>query len=143
MQDIRWKQRYSSYREMLNVLDRNLQYEVSESTEEIVHMALAKNLEFCFELMWKLLKDYLQHNDVEIGLISPKNVLKTAANSGLLEQMDVDGDVLMHIHETRNKLVHTYNQEKMQDILKGLKETFFPEMIKVDDYFRKLASSDE
>ena len=144
MQDIRWKQRYSNYHKMLNVLKNNLRYdEIPDEFVETMQIALVKSFELSFELMWKLLKDYLEHEEIEIGIKSPKNILKTAANTGLLQQMDVDGDILMQIHEVRNELVHIYDQEKFGAALKGVKDIFFPEMTKVGDYFGKLAKENE
>ena len=143
-EDIRWKQRYSNYRGMLNALNRNLQHDdIPSEFVESIQIAIGKSFELCFELMWKLLKDYLEHEDIDIGLISPRNVLKAAANAGLLQRIGVDGNILMQALKIRNELAHIYDQEKLCIALEGVREVFFPEMLKIGNYFGKLADADD
>ena len=139
MQDIRWKQRHAKYCKMLNVLKESLRDKALDDFTELELIGLAKS----FELLWKLLKDYLEHEEIEIGLSSPKNILKASAVSGLFQQIGVDGDVLMQAHQTRNELVHIYDYDIFLAALTDVKKLFLAEMVKVDDYFRKLASNDE
>ncbi|MCL1884168.1 MAG: nucleotidyltransferase substrate binding protein [Defluviitaleaceae bacterium] len=135
MHDIRWKQRYANYTNILNILKSNFQNKKPEDFTELEQIGLAKSFELCFELLWKLIKDYLEHEDVEIGLISPKNILKAAASRGLLGQMDVDGDILLKTHKSRNELTHVYDHEKFSSALHDIKYIYLPEMIKIDSYF--------
>ena len=109
MQDIRWKQRHSSYTSILNLLNDSMAGKDPEDFTELEQIGLAKSFELSFELLWKLLKDYLESENIEIGLISPGNILKAAASKGLLQLMDADGDILMKAHKSRNELVHIYD----------------------------------
>jgi len=143
MQDIRWKQRYSNYANILNLLSGSLRNKTPSDFTELEQVGLAKSFELCFELLWKLLKDYLEYENIEIGLISPKNILKAAAAKGLLPLIGADGDILMKAHKSRNELVHIYDHEKFYRTLVDVKETFLPEMVKVDIYFKALAGDDE
>jgi nucleotidyltransferase substrate binding protein (TIGR01987 family) len=138
MHDIRWKQRYSNYASMLNLLNSSLQNKTLNDFTELEQIGLSKSFELCFELLWKLLKDYLEYEDIEIGLISPKNILKAAAAKGLLQQIGADGDILMKANRSRNELVHVYDLKKFCQVLKDVEETFLPEMVKVDSYFKGL-----
>jgi len=79
-QDVRWKQRYSNYSSILNILYDSLQDKAPEDYSELEQMGLAKSFELCFELLWKLLKDYLENEDIEIGLSSPKNIKDLSQN---------------------------------------------------------------
>lgn len=141
MQDIRWKQRYSNYTKVLKLLNSN--FESKNSLSELELIGLAKSFELCYELLWKLLKDYLEHEDVEIGIISPKNIIKASASSGLLEQIGADGDVLIKAHKSRNELVHVYDHEKFNHILIDVKESFLPEFRKLDAYFNEMLQNAE
>ncbi|MCL2610045.1 MAG: nucleotidyltransferase substrate binding protein [Defluviitaleaceae bacterium] len=143
MQDIRWKQRYSNYTSILNLLNSSMKDSSLNDFTELELIGLAKSFELCFELLWKLLKDYLEHENVEIGLISPKNILKAAASKGLLQLINADGDVLIKAHKSRNELVHIYDHEKFLKILKEIQEILLPEMVKVDNYFKGLVNNDE
>jgi len=142
MHDIRWKQRYSNYVNMLRVLSDSLQGKAPDEFTELEQVGLAKSFEMSFELLWKLLKDYLEHEDIEIGLVSPKNILKAAASKGLLQLMGVDGDILMKAHKSRNELVHIYDYEAFCMTLLDIKRVFLPEMIKVETYFKALIDNE-
>ena len=143
MQDIRWKQRYSNFAKILDLLCVNLQDKSPNDFTELEQIGLAKSFELCFELMWKLLKDYMEHEGVEIGLISPKNILKSAADKGLLQLISVNGDILMDAHAARNGLVHVYDHEEFCRTLTEIKDSFLPEIVKVESYFNGLMNNDE
>jgi len=138
MQDIRWRQRYSNYTSILSLLKRSLQNKSVDDFTELEQIGLAKSFELCFELMWKLLKDYLEYEDIEIGLLSPKNIIKAAATMGLLEQMDVDGSILIEALKSRNELVHVYDKEKFNKSIKNINEIVLPQMIMIDNYFNNV-----
>ncbi|MCL2501104.1 MAG: nucleotidyltransferase substrate binding protein [Defluviitaleaceae bacterium] len=141
MHDVRWRQRYSNYTNILKLLGDNLSDKSPEEFNELEQIGLAKSYELCFELLWKLLKDYLEYEDIEIGLVSPKNILKAAAEKGLLEDMEVNGDILIMAHKSRNELVHVYDHEKFNQILKQIKELYLPEMIRINHYFKVLCEN--
>jgi len=143
MPDFRWKQRYANYPSMLNLLNDSFKGKSINDFSELEQIGLAKSFELSFELSWKLLKDYLEHKDAEIGLITPTNVFKTAASSGLLHLSGVDGDILMKAHKARNILVHVYDQEKFIFALADVKEAFLPELMKLNAYFKGLMNDDE
>ena len=135
MNDIRWKQRHASYANILKVLSGNLAGREPQEFTELERIGLAKSFELSFELLWKLLKDYLEHEEIVIDLISPKYILRAAAASGLLEKANADGDILMQAHKSRNELVHIYDNEKFTAVLESIKNTYLPEMIKIDGFF--------
>jgi len=127
---------------MVALLQTNLQTNELADFDELEQIGLAKSFELCFELLWNLLKDYLEYENIEIGVLSPNNILKAAANKGVFEAADLNGDVLAKAHKCRNELVHVYIKDKFLSALQNVKEMFLPELIKVDVYFRKLANGD-
>jgi nucleotidyltransferase substrate binding protein (TIGR01987 family) len=141
-QDIRWHQRHANYSKILSLLNSNVgSYDLNEFGE-LELIGLAKSFELTFELMWKLIKDYLEYEEVEIGVISPKNVLRAAGTSGLLEAIGSDGDVLMAAHRTRNELTHVYDEAAFRDSLREVQATYLADMLLIDEYFRHLRITD-
>lgn len=67
--------------------------------------------EYCFELIWKLMKRLLQ----ERGKIanSPKEVFRMSALEGFIDEPDIWFDFL----KKRNLTVHTYEQEEALEVL--------------------------
>ena len=143
MNDIRWKQRHANYTNILKILNDNYSSREPLEFTELERIGLAKCFELSFELLWKLLKDFLEHEEVEIGLISPKNILKAAAVSGLLEKINADGDILMQAYISRNELVHIYDNEKFTTVLESIKNIYLPEMNKIDEFFIQAGNDDE
>lgn len=138
MQDVRWQQRYANYSKIVNLLNLELAEKNIADFSELEQSGISQWFELSYELLWKLLKDYLEFQEVEIGLLSPKNVLKIAASSGLLEQIAVDGEMLIEMHQSRNELTHIYDDEKALAILNFVQNNYIHQMIKIDDYFGKL-----
>lgn len=131
----RYRQRFENYKKIVNQLNVHLAERKIEDFNDLEQTGLSTQFQLSFELMWKLLKDYLEYQEVEIGLISPKNVLRVSASSGLLEEMNVDGDILIQAHRTRNELAHIYDYENAQQALERIKDIYILEMLKVEVYF--------
>jgi len=74
-----------------------------------------KRFELCFELCWKVLKDFL--NEEGIFCRSPKSCIKEAFSMGLLK----DQKEWLFILEDRNLSVHTYEEALAEEIYNRLK----------------------
>jgi len=135
MVEERYQQRYKNYSKIIKQLNTHLSTHQIEEFSDLEQTGLATQFQLSFELMWKLLKDYLEYQEVEIGVISPKNVLRAAATSGLLEQTQANGEVLMAAHTARNQLAYIYNYENAQEILLQVQQIYLPEMMKVEKFF--------
>ena len=132
-QDIRWKQRHDNYHSIIKQLSTFLDTPTEPSLGD--KLAAIKLFELGFELMWKLLKEYLQAKGVDFPYISPKLVLQTAGTTTFVEQTLVNGDILLKAHKTRNELVHAYDEEHFQQAYLLIKNSYFQEMLKLDNYF--------
>jgi len=143
MNDIRWRQRHANYTNILKILSDSLTDKELKDFTELERIGLAKSFELSFELLWKLLKDFLEYEEIEIGIISPKNILKSAATSGILEKIGANGDILMQAHKSRNELAHIYDNDRFSAALESIKNSYLLEMIKIDDFFKKLGDGDE
>lgn len=88
------------------------------------HMALIQSFEVCFELAWKVLKDYLNQEGVDVLL--PKQVIKEAFSFNVIE----NGQVWIDMLDTRNSTSHEYNMEKVSRYLQEISESFFYELLR-------------
>lgn len=131
----KYQKKYENFSKIIKNLDYHFSTREMESFSDLEQSGLATQFELSFELMWKMMKDYLEINEVEIGLISPSNVLRTAAKSGLLEEIKADGETLMATLYARNQLTHVYDYEVAMRILEKVKEAYLPEMLKVERFF--------
>lgn len=73
-----------------------------------------KSFEFCYELSWKLLKKVLLNQGVDLG--SPKDCFREAAINKLIR----DPVIWFKFLDMRNRTVHTYDLDVLEDIMKIL-----------------------
>jgi len=85
---------------------------------DIVRDSAIKRFELCFELSWKVIKDYL--NKEGILCRSPRSCIKEAFSIGLIENEDEWLDIL----EDKNLSVHTYDEELAEELYSRLKNHF-------------------
>ena len=90
---------------------------------------LIQFFEVCFELAWKILKDYLESQ----GFVTkfPRDTLKQAFQSNLIE----DGHAWMKALEDRNLTSHTYDEEETDKIEKLIRNQYFPLLKKLRQTF--------
>jgi len=67
---------------------------------ELEEQGLIQAFEFTFELAWKTVKDYLEHQQVEVKF--PRDVIKTGFQYQLLDE----GDIWMDMLENTNLVDH-------------------------------------
>ncbi|MGN0242812.1 MAG: HI0074 family nucleotidyltransferase substrate-binding subunit [Lachnospiraceae bacterium] len=86
--------------------------------------------EVCFEQAWKAMKEILQqHGYAEAQTGSPKMVLKTAYQAGMISNESVWLDALVSC----NNVAHSYNKAIAMDIVHATKDKYydiFQELIK-------------
>ena len=107
----------------MSLRDRFLEYEtclkrleeaLKAPKSDISRDSAIKRFELCFELCWKVLKDFL--NEEGIFCRSPRSCLKEAFSMGLLK----DEKEWLLILEDRNLSVHTYEEALAEEIYSRL-----------------------
>ena len=115
--DIRWRQRFENFEKSYLLLQQSIQIE----TPSVVERAgLIQFFEITFELSWKLLKDYLESQEVIVKF--PRDVIKNAFQYEIIEE----GDTWMNMLGDRNLTVHTYNETRAVEIETKIRTAFFP-----------------
>jgi len=126
--EIRWKQRFENFEKaFLQLSDAINKF---ESLDDLSKEGLIQRFEYTFELAWKTLKDYLESE----GIITlfPRETLKQGFKVEILN----NGETWIDMLEKRNLLAHTYDQTNFDLALKSIQESYFPELIKLYEFFR-------
>lgn len=77
----------------------------------------------CFEQSWKLVKEILElHGRFDVKIGSPRSVIKTAYQCGMIN----DSDVWLELLESRNILSHTYSDEESLEIIRKINADYIP-----------------
>lgn len=125
---IRYKQRYDDFSKAIKKLQEALKEEVSD----IIIDGTIQRYEFTFELSWKLLKDYLEYNGIIENTGSPREVIKQAFQSNIID----NGEIWIQMMLDRNALSHLYDEEKSRQIYNNIKDKYINEFIKLEKFFK-------
>ncbi len=115
--DIRWRQRFENFEKSYRLLEQSVEIEKPSVVERA---GLIQFFEITFELSWKLLKDYLESQEVVVKF--PREIIKSAFQYELIE----NGDTWMDMLANRNLTVHTYDETKAVEIEMKIRNAFFP-----------------
>lgn len=108
-QDIRWKQRFSNYKQAIVQLDEFIN---KGDLNKFEKQGLIQCFEYTFELAWKTMKDYLEAEGYTIQ--SPRHAIQTAFQSGLIKS----GHVWIDALEKRNLMANTYDEARAEEAVK-------------------------
>lgn len=117
-QDIRWEQRFDNYAKVL----QHLENAIAIPDPDIVQKAgIIQFFEMCFELAWKMVKDYLELEGF-VDVKTPRAALKKAFEIGLIEH----GHDWMDLLQDRNLTSHTYDERKATEMEQLVHHKYFP-----------------
>ena len=120
MEKLRWQYRFDNFKRAYFLLQ-----EAAESCEEGSLSQLAKEgmiqrFEYCMELAWKSIKDYLEFRNVVFEQITPSAVIKKAFAAKLIQ----DGEGWMKALAARNKMSHTYDFKKFEAVIQEITQKY-------------------
>ena len=105
--------------DLLNATER-LKEALKQEENDIVIDCVLHRFEFTFELAWKSMKDFLEYNGISENIGSPREILRRAFESHLIE----DGEEWINMMLARNSLSHLYDEETSRKIYKEIKEKY-------------------
>ncbi|CAN5249620.1 nucleotidyltransferase substrate binding protein [soil metagenome] len=116
--DIRWKQRFQNFENVLHLLENALLIDTPDISQKAgtIHF-----FELSFELSWKVMKDYLEDQGF-LELRSPRDSIKKAFEVGLI----VDGHTWMEALKNRNLTTHTYDEALADKVVADIRKSYFP-----------------
>jgi nucleotidyltransferase substrate binding protein (TIGR01987 family) len=127
--DVRWRQRFQNFDRafilLREALERGPGGLTSLEKEGTVH-----RFEYCFELAWKTLKDYLMESGVDVSPVTPRQVIKDAFAAKLLD----DGQLWMDMLVERNLLAHTYDKTVFDRAVEAIHARYLPALASVRDW---------
>jgi len=118
--DIRWVQRFDSYKKALAALGRSVEAAKSRILNELEEQGLIQGFEFTFELSWKLLKDYLELKGFK-DFHGSKDTFKLAFQEGLISE----GELWMEMIDSKNRSLYTYDINIARQINSAIISKYF------------------
>jgi len=108
-------ERFNDFKNALQRLEEGINFEPSN---EIIVDGVIQRFEFTFELAWKLLKDILEYEGIEVK--SPRSAIKEGYKAGLVS----DGEAWIDMMIDRNKTSHVYEEKEAKAIYKKIKDAY-------------------
>lgn len=118
------KYKFEEYTKALEKLKIALKLDINDN--EIYLDGIIKRFEFCYELSWKLMKEYIEIEGIE-GAKSPRSTIREALKIDLIKKDEKWLDMIAD----RNRTSHTYNEEIALEIYENIKKkyiTFFEKL---------------
>ncbi len=131
--DIRWRQRYQSFRRAFAQLSAAAALATQRKLSDLEQQGLIQAFEFTHELAWNVLKDFLESQGAS-DLYGSRNATREAFKRGLI----AEGDPWMEMINGRNRSSHTYNQKTADELSTAILGSFVPEFTKFSATFTEL-----
>jgi nucleotidyltransferase substrate binding protein (TIGR01987 family) len=132
--DIRWKQRFQNF-DRAFVLLRDAMENGPEALNPLEKEGVIQRFEYCFELAWKTIKDYLEAGGYVFAMVTPRQVLKDAYGAKLLD----DGQVWIDMLDHRNLLSHTYSPVVFEQAVEAIHTRYLAGIEHLHDFFHREA----
>jgi nucleotidyltransferase substrate binding protein (TIGR01987 family) len=132
-QDIRWMQRYNSYKRALLQLEEAIVLSNERNLSNLEKQGFIQAFEFTHELAWKTMKDFLEYRGNN-EIYGSRDAARTAFSYGLVE----DGGLWMEMINSRNMTSHVYDMKIADEIIAIIDQKYFDEMKKFEKTMQKI-----
>ncbi len=120
MTDIRWQQRLNNYLSALARLESAVQLSQTRPLSDLEEQGLIQAFEFTHELAWKVMKDFLEHQDGGLSIAGSRDAARLAFSRGLITH----GEAWMEMIESRNLSSHTYDEATAHKVSKRITDHY-------------------
>ena len=132
--DIRWKQRFQNF-DRAFVLLRDAMENGPDALNQLEKEGVIQRFEYCFELAWKTIKDYLEAGGYVFAIVTPRQVLKDAYGAKILD----DGQVWIDMLDHRNLLSHTYSLVIFEQAVEAIHTRYLAGIEQLHDFMHTQA----
>lgn len=95
---------------------------ISDKKNNAYRLGLAQSFEIVSELGWKVLKDYLFQEGIDVR--TPKETIKEAFQKEVIK----NGQAWIDIIDARNLTSHEYNTDKVNILLESISSIYYQEL---------------
>jgi len=132
--DIRWQQRLTNFERALRLL-REAMAEGPEALNQLEKEGVIQRFEYCFELAWKTVKDYMEASGIVFDVVMPRQVIKEAFAAKVLN----DGATWIAMLDHRNLLSHTYDPVVIEQAVAAIHQRYLPQLEQLHTFLQQEA----
>ena len=126
----RLKERIENFNKVYGIFSDAVNEYKKDTDAVLIQMALVQSFEVCFELAWKVLKDYLNIKGLQVYL--PRDVIKGAFSAEVIQ----NGQVWINMLNARNSTSHEYNNDKINIILRSISTEYAKELADFEEQIK-------
>ncbi len=112
----RWHYRFDNFQRAYFLLQEAAERNQDGQLDQLAKEGMIQRFEYCTELAWKTIKDYLESQNVVFEQITPRAVLREAVAAKLIS----NGEDWMNALDARNKMSHTYDVQKFDAVIEKI-----------------------
>ena len=86
-----------------------------------------RRFKYAIEPSWKVMRDYLESENVVLEQVTPRAVIRKAFEAKLVD----NGELWMEMLDTRNSISHKYEQEEFEKLMEDLQFNYLDEFSKL------------
>ena len=120
--NIRWIQRLNNLKKAFNQLELGVEQATDRDLSNLEKEGLIHRFEYNQELFWQAIKDFYEYIG-ETGIQGSRDAFQLAVKRGLIDANC--GAILMESIKSRNKTVHTYNEETADEIFNDIVSQYY------------------
>jgi len=109
---------------------KRLEEGIKQTKDELDKDGVIQRFEFTFELLWKALKIYLEHQGIIVK--TPRDSFVEAFRINLFD----DEKIFLDMLEDRNNASHIYNKVTSEKIFNRIKKNYSSEIAKIIDQLK-------
>jgi len=117
----RWLYRFDNYKRAFGLLREAMEAIETRPLTQLEREGVIQRFEYTWELAWKLIKDYLEHEGVVLDKITPASVIRAAFEAKIITK----GEVWMLALDARNKMAHSYNFKHFEEVIERIRISYF------------------
>jgi nucleotidyltransferase substrate binding protein (TIGR01987 family) len=106
-----------------------------EALNQLEKEGVIQRFEYCFELAWKTVKDYMEASGVVFDVVMPRQVIKDAFAAKVLN----DGATWIAMLDHRNLLSHTYNPVVFEQAVAAIHQRYLPQLEQLHRFLQQEA----
>lgn len=116
----RWVYRFENYKRAFGLLREAIETLDERETTQLEKEGIIQRFEYTWELSWKVMKDYLDHQGVIVQPVTPRATIRAAFAANVIE----DGENWMKALDARNRMAHTYNLKTFEIVITDIRREY-------------------
>jgi nucleotidyltransferase substrate binding protein (TIGR01987 family) len=116
----RWVYRFDNFSRAFLLLREAVEIMDIRELTQLEKEGCIQRFEYTWELAWKVMKDYLEHEGIALDTVTPAAVIRAAFAARLIGH----GEMWMKALDARNKMAHTYNFKIFELIIQDIRTHF-------------------